>query len=65
MLKILTYINTAALVAAVAGGGFLFMKRAEFVNDMLLTIQDQVIRNIQHSIKTPSLPSSTGSVLPV
>jgi len=64
MIKILTYINTAALVVAVGGGGFLYMKRADYVNDMILTIQDQVIRNIQYSIKTPSLPKSTGSVLP-
>ena len=64
MIKILTYINTAALVVAVSGGGVLYMKRADFVNDMLLTIQDQVIKNIQYSMKTPSLPKSTGSVLP-
>ncbi len=64
MLKILTYINTAALVVAVGGGAFVYMKRADYVNDMILTVQDQVIKNMQSSIKTPKLPANTGSVLP-
>jgi len=64
VLKILTYINTAALVAAVAGGAFVYMKRADYVNNMILTVQDQVIKNMQSTIKTPKLPSNTGSVLP-
>tara|TARA_R100000664_G_scaffold23520_1_gene33123 strand:- start:22 stop:219 length:198 start_codon:yes stop_codon:yes gene_type:complete len=64
MLKILTYINTAALVAAVAGGAFVYMKRADYVNNMIYTIQDQVIKNIEYSIKTKALPKQTGSVLP-
>jgi len=64
VLKILTYINTAALLAAVAGGAFVYMKRADYVNNMILTVQDQVIKNMQSTIKTPKLPSNTGSVLP-
>ena len=64
MLKILTYINTAALVAAVDGGAFVYIKRADYVNNMILTVQDQVIRDMQSSIKTPKIPSNTGSVLP-
>ena len=64
MLKILCYINTAALVAAVGCGAFVYMKRADYVNDMILTVQDQVIRNMQYSIKIEKLPANTGSVLP-
>jgi hypothetical protein len=64
VLKILTFINTAALVVAVGGGAFVYMKRADYVNDMILTVQDQVIRNMQSSIKIEKLPANTGSVLP-
>ena len=64
MVKILTYVNTAVLLLAVGGGGFVYMKRAEFVNDMIFTVQDQLIKNIQSQIQIPSIPNSTGSVNP-
>tara|TARA_Y100001938_G_scaffold69822_1_gene96809 strand:+ start:1214 stop:1378 length:165 start_codon:yes stop_codon:yes gene_type:complete len=51
------------LIGLIAGGAFVFSQRTKFVNDMLFTIQDQVIENIQSSIK-PQLPGATGPVLP-
>jgi len=51
------------LIGLIAGGAFVFSQRTKFVNDMLFTIQDQVIENIQGSIK-PQLPGATGNVLP-
>ena len=62
MIKILTLVNTGVLVGLIGGGAFVFSQRTKFVNDMLFTIQDQVIENIQSSIKPP-LPKATGDVL--
>ena len=64
MVKILTYVNTAVLLIAVGGGSFVYMKRADFVNDMIFTVQDQLIKNIQSQIQIPSIPNTTGSTLP-
>jgi len=64
MIKIITWINFGFFIAGIASLSFVYVKRTEFVNDMLFTIQDQVIENMQNSIKTPSLPSSTGPVNP-
>ena len=64
MVKILTYVNTAVLLLAVGGGSFVYMKRADFVNDMIFTVQDQLIRNIESQIQIPSIPKTTGSTLP-
>ena len=55
--------NSGVLIGLIAGGAFVFSQRTKFVNDMLFTIQDQVIENIQSSIKPP-LPKATGNVLP-
>ena len=63
MIKILTLVNTGVLVGLIGGGVFVFSQRTKFVNNMLFTIQDQVIENIQSSIKPP-LPKATGNVLP-
>ena len=65
MVKILTYVNTAVLLIAVGGGSFVYMKRADFVNGMMLTIQDQMVDIIQHQKKQQiKLPSATGPALP-
>ena len=64
MVKILTYVNTAVLLIAVGGGSFVYMKRADFVNDMIFTVQDQLIKNIQSQIQIPSIPNTTGPTLP-
>ena len=45
----------------VTGGGYLFVKRVEFTNHILSTLQDQMIDVIQHQIK---LPGKTGPALP-
>ena len=63
MIRILTLVNSGVLIGLIGAGGYLVTQRTKFVNDMLFTIQDQVIENIQHSIK-PQLPKATGNVLP-
>jgi len=45
----------------VTGGGYIYMKRVEFMNDMMMTLQDQMINVIQNQIK---MPSTTGPALP-
>ena len=45
----------------VTGGGIMYMKRVEFMNNMMLTLQDQMVDVIQNQIK---LPGKTGSALP-
>ena len=63
MIRILTLVNSGVLIGLIAGGAFVFSQRTKFVNDMLSTIQGQVIKNIQHSIK-PQFPKATGPVMP-
>ena len=45
----------------VTAGGVMYMKRVEFINNMMLTLQDQMIDVIQHQIKMPNV---TGPALP-
>ena len=45
----------------VTGGGIMYMKRVEFMNNMMLTLQDQMIDVIQNQIKMPKV---TGPALP-
>lgn len=45
----------------VTGGGYIYMKRVEFMNDMMMTLQDQMINVIQNQIK---MPGKTGPALP-
>lgn len=45
----------------VTGGGIMYMKRVEFMNNMILTLQDQMVDVIQNQIK---MPSATGPALP-
>jgi hypothetical protein len=63
MLKVLTYINSGLLVAAIGFSGYVYSQRTKFVNDMLLNIQDQIIKNIQYDLKM-QLPPTTGPALP-
>ena len=60
MLKVLTYINSGLLVAAIGFSGYVYSQRTKFVNDMLLNIQDQIIKNIQYDLEQ-KLPKTTGS----
>tara|TARA_B100000902_G_scaffold394159_1_gene449907 strand:+ start:3143 stop:3343 length:201 start_codon:yes stop_codon:yes gene_type:complete len=63
MIKILTYINSGLLVAAIGFSGYVYSQRTRFVNDMLSNIQNQIIKNIQYDLKM-QMPSTTGPALP-
>jgi hypothetical protein len=63
MIKILTYINSGLLVAAIGFSGYVYSQRTRFVNDMLSNIQNQIIKNIQYDLEQ-KLPKTTGSALP-
>ena len=39
----------------VTAGGVMYMKRVEFINNMMLTLQDQMIDVIQNQIKMPKV----------
>lgn len=39
----------------VTAGGMMYMKRVEFMNNMMLTLQDQMIDVIQNQIKMPKV----------
>ena len=63
MIKILTYINTAALVVAVAGGTFLYTQRTKITNQII----DQALTVVKESMvkmPKPAFPNSTGPVNP-
>ena len=63
MLKILTYINTAALVVAVGGGTFLYTQRTKITNQII----DQALTVVKESMvkmPKPAFPNSTGPVNP-
>lgn len=62
MIKILTYINSGLLVAAIGFSGYVYSQRTKFVNDMIFSMQDQIIKNIQFDLKPKALPSVTGGV---
>ena len=62
MIRILTLVNSGVLIGLIAGGAFVFSQRTKFVNNMLFTIQDQVIENIQGQM--PKMPGKTGPALP-
>ena len=65
MIKILTYINTAALVVAVGGGAFAYFQRGKITESIMSEVQKQLPSLVKGAMpKIPSVPSSTGSVLP-
>ena len=65
MIKILTYINTAALVVAVGGGTFVYFQRGKITESIMSEVQKQLPSLVKGAMpKVPSVPSSTGSVLP-
>ena len=65
MLKILTYINTAALVVAVGGGAFAYFQRGKITESIMTEVQKQLPSLVKGAMpKIPSVPSKTGSVLP-
>ena len=66
--KILDGISVASFLISstiLLGGGYVYMRRADFVNGMMIKIQDQMVDIIQHQIKQQiKIPSNTGNVLP-
>ena len=64
MIKILTYINTAALVVAVGGGTLAYFQRGKITESIMIEVQKQLPSLVQGAMpKVPSVPSKTGSVL--
>ena len=64
MIKILTYINTAALVVAVGGGTVAYFQRGKITESIMIEVQKQLPSLVQGAMpKVPSVPSKTGSVL--
>ena len=64
MIKILTYINTAALVVAVGSGTFAYFQRGKITESIMTEVQKQLPSLVQGAMpKVPSVPSKTGSVL--
>ena len=65
MIKILTYINTAALVVAVGGGVFAYLNREKLADIVTNEIQKQLPSLVKGAMPSiPNVPSKTGSVLP-
>ena len=60
MIKIITWINFGLFIAGITSLGYVYVKRTEFVNDMLFGMQEQIIKNIQYDLKM-QMPSTTGS----
>ena len=62
--KICNAMSVASFVMSlmvVTAGGVMYMKRVEFMNNMMLTLQDQMVDIIQNQIK---IPGKTGPALP-
>ena len=65
MLKILTYINTAALVVAVGGGVFGYLNRGKLADIVTNEIQKQLPSLVKGAMPSiPSVPKTTGPVNP-
>tara|TARA_Y100001963_G_scaffold139036_1_gene204497 strand:- start:72 stop:287 length:216 start_codon:yes stop_codon:yes gene_type:complete len=61
----ISVVSFAMSLTLVLGGGYIYFRRAEFVNQIMASLQDQMIDVIQHQIKQQvKLPSATGPVLP-
>ena len=65
MIKILTYINTAAVVVVLGSGAFAFFQRGKITESIMTEVQKQLPSLVKGAMPSiPSVPSSTGSVLP-
>ena len=61
MLKILTYINTAALVVAVGGGTFAYFQRGKITESIMNKVQKQLPSLVKGAMpKMPTVPPMTG-----
>ena len=57
-MSVASFVMSSMVVTA---GGMMYMKRVEFMNNMMLTLQDQMVDVIQNQIK---MPGKTGPALP-
>ena len=65
MIKILTYINTASLVLAVSVGALAYFQRGKITESIMSEVQKQLPSLVKGAMPSiPSVPTSTGSVLP-
>ena len=65
MIKILTYINTALLGLAVSVGALAYFQRGKLTESIMSEVQKQLPSLVKGAMPSiPSVPSSTGSVLP-
>jgi hypothetical protein len=65
MIKTLTYINTALLGLAVSVGALAYFQRGKITESIMSEVQKQLPSLVKGAMpKVPSVPSSTGSVLP-
>ena len=65
MIKILTYVNTAALVVAVGGGTFAYFQRGKITESIMTEVQKQLPSLVKEAMpKIPSVPKTTGPVNP-
>ena len=65
MIKILTYINTAALVVAIGGGTFAFFNRGKITESIMTEVQKQLPSLVKGAMQAiPSVPQTTGPVNP-
>ena len=61
MIKILTYINTAALVVAVGGGTFAYFQRGKITESIMTEVQKQLPSLVKGAMpKVPTIPPMTG-----
>ena len=65
MIKILTYINTAALVVAVGGGTFAYFQLVKITESIMTEVQKQLPSLVKGAMPAiPSVPKTTGPVNP-
>ena len=65
MMKILTYINTAALVVAVGGGTLAYFQRGKITESIMSEVQKQLPSLVKGAMPSiPSVPKTTGPVNP-
>ena len=65
MIKILTYINAAALVVAVGGGTFAYFQRGKITESIMTEVQKQLPSLVKGAMPAmPSVPKMTGPVNP-
>ena len=61
MLKILSYINAAALVVAVGGGTFAYFQRGKITESIMTEVQKQLPSLVKGAMpKMPTVPPMTG-----